>query len=257
MSNANELVELQETLYRSKNPTRRWLHCTRRDWVVEALHRCCQSPISRSLEVGPGSGVYLPELARLSEEVIASDIETAYLDHSRQLQSRHPKLKCIVDDITNTQLPEESFDLILCTEVIEHIKDSRATLAGLFQLLKPQGKLVLTTPQRWSFLELTAKVAFLPVFVQIVRLIYGEPILEMGHINLMTEKQLTQQLHSTGFKIIESHKSGLYLPIIAEILGKLGLHLEIYLESRIINSPLNNFLWTQYYILEKSNQSSS
>ena len=39
MTTAAELVALQETLYRSGNPTRRWLHCIRRDWIFAALRR--------------------------------------------------------------------------------------------------------------------------------------------------------------------------------------------------------------------------
>jgi len=39
MATDRELVELQETLYTSSNPTRRWLHCIRRDWIYDALNR--------------------------------------------------------------------------------------------------------------------------------------------------------------------------------------------------------------------------
>ena len=81
-----ELFALQETLYLSSNPTRRWLHCSRRDWVIDAIeHRGAGA--RRALEIGPGSGVYLPTLAKVAAEVFGADIEDAYL--SRLLSLIH------------------------------------------------------------------------------------------------------------------------------------------------------------------------
>ncbi|MEQ9481859.1 class I SAM-dependent methyltransferase [Coleofasciculus sp. F4-SAH-05] len=251
MATNTELVQLQQTLYNSKNPTRRWLHRRRRDQIIDAIQRfSLKVKQKRALEVGPGSGIYLPILAERFEEVIASDVEEVYLKHASLLQNIHPNLNLVTDDITNSKLPEASFDLILCTEVIEHIADSVSAIAGMHRLLKPGGILVLSTPQRWSPLELTAKIAFLPGIINLVKLIYREPILETGHINLMTAKQVTHQLEGAGFHIHESFKSGMYLPLIAEFTGAFGLRLERWLEIKLTNSPLDWLLWTQYYIAE-------
>jgi 16S rRNA A1518/A1519 N6-dimethyltransferase RsmA/KsgA/DIM1 with predicted DNA glycosylase/AP lyase activity len=118
MSSVDALVELQQTLYRSSNLTRRWLHCARLDWIVDALQRAAPEGRERALEIGPGAGIYLPVLARLFREVVASDIETAYLQHAAKLVDAHPNLHLVADDITASKLPEASFDLILCTEFI-------------------------------------------------------------------------------------------------------------------------------------------
>src|SRR5882724_12373918 len=65
----DELLALQRALYESRNPTRRWLHCTRRDWIAGRLTRLAADGRRAALEVGPGSGVYVPLLARLFERV--------------------------------------------------------------------------------------------------------------------------------------------------------------------------------------------
>lgn len=251
MKPGQELVDLQETLYTSSNPTRRWLHCSRRDWIISALRRCTSTTRGSSetaLEVGPGSGVYLPTLCEIFTNVYGTDIEPAYLDHSRPLQEKYTHLSLSVDDITNSKLPEHSFDLILCTEVIEHISDSKSALRGMHKLLKPDGILILSTPQRYSPLELAAKIAFLPGIIQLVRLIYREPILDSGHINLMTEAEVTKQLHMAGFEIEERHKTGLYLPLIAEFARNRGMRLEQRLEQQIRGGMLDWLLWTQYFV---------
>lgn len=181
MNSEIQSFELQQTLYRSKNPTRRWLHCTRRDWIIDAIQRYASNSPNKALEVGPGSGLYLPVLANLFHAVTAADIEEAYLNHAKTRIQLHPNLSLVVDDIAHSKLPENSFDLILCTEVVEHIADSARAIAGMHRLLKPGGFLILSTPQRYSPLEVTAKIAFLPGIIDLVRLIYREPVLETGH----------------------------------------------------------------------------
>ncbi len=251
MATDHELVALQEALYTSNNPTRRWLHCVRRDWTVDALHRysspeTCEG--SSALEVGPGSGIYLPVLASLFQQVYGSDIEHAYLKHAQTALAETGNVSLVIDDITDSELPQHSFDLILCSEVVEHITNSQAAITQMRRLLKPGGVLVLSTPQRYSPLELLARIAFLPGIIQLVRLIYREPILDSGHINLMTESQVTKQLETAGFNIVERHKSGMYLPFIAEFTGFLGLRVEQFLEQKVYKGPLDWLLWTQYYV---------
>jgi SAM-dependent methyltransferase len=243
-----ELLELQQVLYTSRNPTRRWLHCTRRDWVLERIRQAGENS-NRALEVGPGSGIYLPALVNVAEEVTAADIEEAYLGQARQLAQQYASLNCVMDDITNTRLETGAYDFILCTEVIEHIQNSPAALAGLARLLAPSGTLVLTTPQRYSPLELCAKVAFLPGIIQLVRLVYREPIIETGHINLLTEGSLRRQLATAGLEIKAYHKSGFYFPLIAELMGTKGQQFLQWCESKLRGTRFSWLLWTQYCVL--------
>ena len=52
----------------------------------------------------------------------------------------------IICDITAIPEPNESFDAILCAEVLEHIPDPAAAIKELSRLLKPGGKLIVTAP---------------------------------------------------------------------------------------------------------------
>jgi len=110
-----ELVDLQETLYTSRNPTRRWLHCSRRDWIVEHI-QAVSSHLPRALEVGPGAGGYLPTLARVADELVAADIEEAYLDQARTLCESIAGLTCIKDDITATILLIQTRHCVACAK---------------------------------------------------------------------------------------------------------------------------------------------
>ena len=244
---SDALFELQRTLYKSKNPTRRWLHCSRRDWIVAALNRWGAAR-GRALEVGPGSGVYLATLAQLAPEAIGVDIEDAYLRQLRPLELAHSNLRLVHDDILQSSFSDAYFDLILCSEVIEHIRDARQALVEMRRLLSPNGVLILSTPQKFSPLELFSKVAFLPGVIQIVRWIYQEPILETGHINLMTGRSLRKLLAGAGFVIEETHTAGVYIPVIAEAFGHRALRLEQALEPRWRGTLLEGLLWTQFVV---------
>ena len=55
-------VVAQATLYSSRNPTRRWLHVSRREWVLNAVRDYTENRYSRALEVGPGAKAHLVDL---------------------------------------------------------------------------------------------------------------------------------------------------------------------------------------------------
>ncbi len=54
--------------------------------------------------------------------------------------------------------PDASFDLVLLTEVIEHLENHRAAICELARVLKPGGTLIVTTP---NIMRLDSRLAFL------------------------------------------------------------------------------------------------
>jgi len=52
----------------------------------------------------------------------------------------------IVSDITNIPVAASSFDVILCTEVLEHLPNPIAAIHELDRILKRGGKMILTAP---------------------------------------------------------------------------------------------------------------
>jgi 2-polyprenyl-3-methyl-5-hydroxy-6-metoxy-1,4-benzoquinol methylase len=252
----SELLALQQTLYTSANPTRRWLHCSRRDWIFAAIERAAAGAGAagrgRAIEIGPGSGLYLPVLARHYGEVLATDIERSFLDQAESIAREHPNVRTMVDDLTASALPSEHFDLVLCSEVIEHVPDSLPALKTMRRILRPGGTLILSTPLRRSPLEQASRIAFLPGIVQVVRRVYNEPVLKQGHINLLTEPELRAQLGEAGLRVVEHHKTGFYFPLIAEFGGRTGQRLLARIEREIRDSALSQFLWTQYYVATRA-----
>lgn len=52
----------------------------------------------------------------------------------------------IVSDISAIPAPDASFDVILCTEVFEHLPDPIAAIKEFSRLLKPGGRVIITAP---------------------------------------------------------------------------------------------------------------
>lgn len=240
-------VLLQRTLYESGNPTRRWLHRSRRHWIREAICRL-GSGAERAIEFGPGSGVYLPTLAGIATTVVGADIEDVYLGGLVTLQRRFPNLHLVRGDLTRSAFPDGCFDLVLCSEVIEHLHESSRALGEMRRLLRPGGVLILSTPQRYSPLEVCSKVALHPRMIGLTRRVYREPVVRTGHINLMTRRALHRQLERAGFVIRETHAAGVYLPVAAEAFGERALRIEQALDRRMRGSGFEWLLWTQFVI---------
>jgi ubiquinone/menaquinone biosynthesis C-methylase UbiE len=51
----------------------------------------------------------------------------------------------VVGDVQSLPCEDNSFDIILCTEVLEHVQDPRRAIAEMHRVLRPGGRLVLTT----------------------------------------------------------------------------------------------------------------
>ena len=64
---------------------------------------------------------------------------------SADLGSPHAMVKM---DITATGVADDSFDLIYCSHVLEHVRDDRAAMREMFRVLKPGGRALIMVPIR-------------------------------------------------------------------------------------------------------------
>jgi len=100
----------------------------------------------RALDVGCREGLQSEWLKTKGYEVTSIDIERVYPE------------ALVVD--ANERLPfdDASYDLIWCSEVIEHLRDPEHFRNEAFRLLKPGGRLVLTTPNSYFWFYYLAKL---------------------------------------------------------------------------------------------------
>ncbi len=97
------------------------------------------------LDLGCGTGMASRRLApRLPADarLVAGDLVPAMLAQARQLA---PKIPVVQFDAVRLPFPDRTFDLVVCTFALHHIREQRRTLGEAHRVLKPGGRLLVIT----------------------------------------------------------------------------------------------------------------
>ena len=97
----------------------------------------------RVLENGCGVGMYVEKLAPHAGTVIGLEY-----DFERTVEARLNSPNILNAAGERLPFPDESFDLILSHEVIEHVQDDAAAVSEMVRALKPGGRVVIFCPNR-------------------------------------------------------------------------------------------------------------
>ena len=95
------------------------------------------------LEVGSGEGYGVMELADKSQKYIAVDKYDSPIESSLKEKNNIEFYKMNVPPL---KFEDNSVDFVVTFQVIEHIKDDEKFIQEIHRVLKPGGKLILTTP---------------------------------------------------------------------------------------------------------------
>jgi 2-polyprenyl-3-methyl-5-hydroxy-6-metoxy-1,4-benzoquinol methylase len=145
----------------------------------------------RVLDVGCSSGYLAAPLSQRGNTIVGVELDPAAAHEAERWCER-----VIVGDVETTELPLEaaSFDVVLCGDVIEHLRDPGAVLARLRPLLRPGGRLVASTPNvaNWALrLSLLAG-----------RWRYTERgLLDRTHVHLFTRATLVETVERAGYRV--------------------------------------------------------
>jgi len=97
------------------------------------------------LDVGCGSGHLLAGVKKLWPQATLNGVD--FSSKSIELAARlHPEIAFRQMSIFDLGEMEQAFDLVLCTEVLEHLEAADEALAGLYARCRPGGAVVITVP---------------------------------------------------------------------------------------------------------------
>ena len=114
---------------------------------IEAGLSLLQPPFERVLEVGYGSGILLPTLAKLGQELHGVDLASDPAAVGARLERLGVRARLAKADLCQWQEARGQFDLAVAFSVLEHIADPAAALAAIAQVLKPGGLLLVGMPR--------------------------------------------------------------------------------------------------------------
>ena len=143
-------------------------------------------PGIETLEIGTGTGGMLHALLDRGLRAQGVELNPALIAESRRWFGELP-----VQPVSGVELPfaAASFDLVLSFDVFEHIPDSDAHLREVDRVLRPGGRYLVQTPNKWS------NVVFETIrWKSVTR--WRE-----DHCSLHTPGQLRRRLEAHGFSV--------------------------------------------------------
>jgi protein-L-isoaspartate O-methyltransferase len=118
-----------------------WWWRSREAFVFRILQQLTLAPQPNILDIGCGNGYFFAKLLTLGGKVTGIEFDRHLVsDTMRQAHAIH------IGPFDRTYRTDERYDLILMLDVLEHIESDLDTLLYAKELLKPEGKLVITVP---------------------------------------------------------------------------------------------------------------
>lgn len=158
-------------------------------------------PGTRVLDVGCGNGYTAGQFLERGCVVVGIDLSESGIEIARK---NYPKARFEVmaaDDKILDNLQEAPFDLVVSTEVVEHLYAPRPCIRGCFAALKSGGIFICTTPYHGYLKNLV-----LSVVGHWDR--HANPLWDGGHVKLWSRKTLTSLLAESGFTNFQFRGAG-------------------------------------------------
>ncbi|MBF0571337.1 MAG: class I SAM-dependent methyltransferase [Candidatus Omnitrophica bacterium] len=125
----------------------------KRNYLLEGILKVFENEKRGAVaDLGCGDGDYSVALTKMGFKVIACDLDVKRFKHNGKIDFK-------VCDVTK-QLPfdDASFDFVVLAEVIEHLRNPYQVMQELSRILRPGGKIILSTP---NILNLKSRMRFL------------------------------------------------------------------------------------------------
>jgi 2-polyprenyl-6-hydroxyphenyl methylase/3-demethylubiquinone-9 3-methyltransferase len=155
----------------------------------------------RVLDVGCGNGFTCGEFLKLGCIVVGIDLSESGIAVARKAFPTGRFEVLPADSKILERLKEQPFDLVVSTEVVEHLYAPREYARGCFDALRPGGRFICTTPYHGYLKNLLISLS--NKWDQ-----HANPLWDGGHIKLWSKRTLTALLLETGFVNVRFRGAG-------------------------------------------------
>jgi 2-polyprenyl-3-methyl-5-hydroxy-6-metoxy-1,4-benzoquinol methylase len=152
------------------------------------------------LDIGCGNGAMLAEIRKVSSSRLCGVESSESAVQLTRSQGFDVRLADASTDLL-TLFEQHSFDLVISVEVIEHVYYPRGLLRQAHALLRPKGRILLTTPYHGYLKNLL--IAALGKSDA-----HYNPLWDGGHIKFWSQKTLSAALEETGYRSIQFYGAG-------------------------------------------------
>lgn len=104
------------------------------------------------LDIGSSTGIMTNLLSEHFSETIGIDIDEQGIKYSKEnFENEHLSFR--IDDAMNLSFLDNSFDVVNCSHIYEHVPDSIKLMNEIYRVLKPSGVCFLAAGNRFVFME--------------------------------------------------------------------------------------------------------
>jgi SAM-dependent methyltransferase len=162
------------------------------------------------LDLGCGFGRHAYQAARLGAQVVAFDFGADEVRNVQdtfgamavagELDAVESRVGAVQGDALALPFPDDAFDRVIASEILEHIPDDEQAMHELARVLRPGGTMAITVPRagpefiNWSLSDEYHNVPG-------------------GHVRIYRQRQLVERLEGTGMRATGHHHAhGLHAP---------------------------------------------
>jgi SAM-dependent methyltransferase len=183
---SDDLTALHEEAAGDSHP----IDLASRRYAIEQLRHVLPASNAVVMEIGCSSGFLIKDIVKSFPDVsvVGADVVKAPL---YKLASDMPGVPLIRFDLLKCPLPDQSVDVLIMLNVLEHIEDDVGALRNAWKLLKPGGALVIEVPAGPS--------------------LYDAYDAELQHFRRYSAKELNRKLSAAGFRVHRKSHLGFVL----------------------------------------------
>ena len=155
-------------------------------------------PADRVLDLGCGDGWFAQALLGRVGSVVAADVSAVALERAAGRSSELATL--LLTDGEPLPVETDAVDVVWAGETLEHVADLTGLLAELRRVLRPGGRLLITTPNLARLRVAAEALAGGPLEDRL------DP--RADHLRFFTARTLSRSLRDAGFAEVRLHRAG-------------------------------------------------
>jgi len=220
--------------------------------TIDMISEPIDSPVS-ILDLGCGIGIFPLNIAKKygNASVIGIDISKRSIEIANELARKaklSDRVKFMVGDV-RAALPRESFDYVICTEVLEHLLDPGTALDNICQICGPATWLIVSVPhlyksrkgQEGIFYRQVSDVDFSTIVdTQDRQLLDPNRKTYKYYHKQYSFEEISKLLNDHGFSVISYQGIKVQMRYVKTAMGILGISKPVRRLDRVLNKYTHN-----------------
>ena len=135
------------------------------------------------IDIGCGTGEFIIQLKDRFNSLVGIDTSSDAIEFATERIGKDQKILLECGELDSFRFPAEHFDVCLCLDVLEHVKDLSPLLQEIYRILRPGAEMIVTVPNWYDMI------------------ISGFFKIDPFHVNTFTPWSWMTRIRKAGFKI--------------------------------------------------------